>query len=236
MSVAVTRARAQTSELAGRLRALGAEVVEAPSIRIVPRADPLPPLEAFDLMCLTSANGVELLFERLAARGEDARALAGALVAAIGPGTAAALARHGVIADVVPQRFVAEGLVEALASVPVAHALIARAAGARDTLPDALRARGASVEVVSLYETVAEPLDPAVAPAVARADYVTFTSSSTVRFFLESAAPGAGTRIVSIGPITSGTLREHGLEPHVEASEHDIDGVVAAIVADRSGG
>jgi uroporphyrinogen III methyltransferase/synthase len=236
VSVAVTRARAQASELAGRLRALGAEVVEAPSIRIVPRADPLPPLAGFDLVCLTSANGVELLFERLAARGEDARALAGARVAAIGPGTAAALARHGVIADVVPQRFVAEGLVEALASVPVARALIARAQGARDTLPDALTARGASVEVVSLYETVAEPLDPSVARAVARADYVTFTSSSTVRFFLESASPVAATRIVSIGPVTSATLREHGLEPHVEASEHDIDGVVAAIVADRTGG
>ena len=100
-------------------------------------------------------------------------------------------------------------------------------------LPAALRARGAAVEVVSLYETHAEPLDPALAPALARADYLTFTSSSTVRFFLASATPAAATRIVSIGPVTSATLREHGLEPHVEAARHDIDGVVAAIVADH---
>jgi uroporphyrinogen III methyltransferase / synthase len=234
--VAVTRARAQASQLADRLRRLGAEVLETPAIRIVPTAVPLPPLEGFDLVCLTSPNGVELLFERLAARGEDARALAGARVAAIGPGTARALRAHGVIADIVPERFVAEGLVEALAGVQVGRALIARAAEARDVLPAALRARGASVEIVALYETRAEPVAAGVLPALQAADYVTFTSSSTVRSLLASAAPGAGTRIVSIGPVTSATLREHGLEPHVEADRHDIDGVVEAIVADRTRG
>ena len=101
-----------------------------------------------------------MLFDRLAAAGRDARALAGARVAAIGPGTAGALREHGVIADVVPERFVAEGLVEALADVPVRRALVARAAEARDVLPDALRERGAEVDVVALYETVAEPLRP----------------------------------------------------------------------------
>ena len=89
------------------------------------------------------------------------------MVAAIGPGTARALRERGVIADVVPERFVAEGLVDALAGVEFSRVLIARAAQARDVLPDALRERGASVEVVSLYETVAEPLDPAVVPAIA---------------------------------------------------------------------
>jgi uroporphyrinogen III methyltransferase/synthase len=232
-SVVVTRARAQASELAARLRALGAVVVETPAIRIVPTSEELPPLERFDLVCLTSANGVELLFERLAARGEDARALAGASVAAIGPGTARALREHGVIADVVPERFVAEGLVEALAGVAVSRALIARASGARDVLPQALRERGAEVEVVDLYGTVAEPIDAALAPTVASADYITFTSSSTVRFFLESAAVGPHTRIVSIGPVTSSTLREHGLTVHVEAARHDIDGLVEALEADR---
>ena len=172
-TVAVTRARAQLSELAGRLRRLGAEVLEAPSIRIVPTAAELPAIDGFDLVCLTSPNGVALLFERLAGRGEDARALAGCVVAAIGPGTARALREHGVIADVVPERFVAEGLVDALAGVEVERALIARAAGARDVLPDALRARGAEVVIVEIYETHAEPVDAALAPALAAADYIT---------------------------------------------------------------
>jgi uroporphyrinogen III methyltransferase/synthase len=233
VTVVVTRARAQASELAARLRTLGARALETPAIRISATSDPLPALAGFDLICLTSANGVQHLFERLAARGEDARALAGARVAAIGPGTARALREHGVIADIVPERFVAEGLIEALAAIPVSRVLIARAAGARDVLPDALAARGAEVEVVSLYETLAEPIDPALAPELARADYLTFTSSSTVRFFLASAQPGADTRIASIGPVTSATLREHGLTPHVEATRHDIDGLLDAIVADR---
>jgi uroporphyrinogen III methyltransferase/synthase len=232
-SVVVTRARAQASELAARLRALGAAVIEAPAIRIVATDDPLPALERFDLVCLTSANAVELLFERLAARGEDARSLAGAQVAAIGPGTARALRERGVIADVVPERFVAEGLIDALAGVDFSRVLVARAAQARDALPDALRERGASVEIVSLYETLIEPLEPALLPAIAAADYLTFTSSSTVRHFLACAQPGPRTRIVSIGPLTSATLVEHALPVDVEARRHDIDGLVEAILADR---
>ena len=233
LTVAVTRARAQASGLAGRLRALGASVLETPSIRITALDAVLPALDGFDLICLTSPNGVAALFALMEGRGEDARALAGARVAAIGPGTARALREHGVIADIVPEVFVAEGLVSALENVPVGRALIARAAGARDALPDALRARGADVEVLSLYETVAEPLDPALAAPLQGADYLTFTSSSTVRFFLEGATPGPHTRIVSIGPVTSATLREHAIEPHVEATRHDIDGVIEAILADR---
>ena len=238
VSVAVTRARAQASGLAARLRSLGASVVEAPAIRIVPLEGPPPEVSGYDLVCLTSPNGVRLLFERLAARGLDARALSGARVAAIGPGTARALSEHGVIADVVPERFVAEGLVEALADVPVSRALVARAAEARDVLVDALRARGAEVDVLALYETVAEPLGESQAQAVRAADYVTFTSSSTVRFLLESlggaAAAGLRGRLVSIGPVTSATLREHGLGVDVEAERHDIDGLVDALIKDAT--
>ena len=236
LTVAVTRARAQTSELASRLRALGAAVVEAPAIRIARIDGPAPDFGGYDLLCLTSPNGVRVLFERLVRAGRDARALAGIQVAAIGPGTAAALAEHGVTADVVPDRFVAEGLVEALADVPVNRALIARAAQARDVLSDALRARGAEVDVLALYETVAEPLSAEQLVAVADADYLTFTSSSTVSFFL--AATGdlatARARRVSIGPVTSAALREHGLEPDVEAGQHDIDGLIAALVRDAT--
>ena len=233
-AVAVTRARAQSSGLARRLRELGAEVIEAPAIRIVPIDGPAPEIERYDLVCLTSPNGVKLLFERLASCGRDARALAGARVAAIGPGTALALKDHGVIADVVPQQFVAEALVKALAAVPVKRALVARAAGARDVLPEALRERGASVDVLELYETVAEPLSEQELAAVQRADYVTFTSSSTVRFFLQAASGqlAEAMRIISIGPVTSATLREHGLEPNAEAPRHDIAGLVEALLDD----
>ncbi len=217
-------------------------------IRIQPLADggtglQPPPLDLspYDLICLTSPNGVAQLFERLAQSDRhptDARALAGARVAAIGPGTARALAEHGITADIVPKRYVAESLVEALAELPIHHALVARAREARDVLPDALRARGAEVDVLELYETVAEPLSPPALAAARGADYITFTSSSTVRFFLEAAGGSANlspaTRIVSIGPVTSATLREHDLEPDVEAADHDIDGLVAALLADAA--
>jgi uroporphyrinogen III methyltransferase/synthase len=233
--VAVTRARAQASALAARLRELGAEVVEAPAIRTVALEGPAPDLREYDLVCLTSPNGVRELFSRLAAAGLDARVLHGVRVAAIGPGTARALREHGIVADVVPERFVAEGLVEALEGVPVRRALVARAREAREVLPDALRARGADVDVLALYETVAEK-PPARDLARARAaDYVTFTSSSTVRFFLEAVGDvGAEQRLVSIGPVTSEALRAHGLVPHVEATRHDIDGLVEALVADAA--
>ncbi|HWJ51223.1 MAG TPA: uroporphyrinogen-III C-methyltransferase [Solirubrobacteraceae bacterium] len=237
-TVAVTRARAQASGLARRLEALGANVVQTPAIRVRPLDGPPLDPSPYDLICLTSPNGVHALFDRLAESGLDARSLAGATVAAIGPGTARALAEHGIAADVVPERFVAEALVEALVDTPVELALVARAREARDVLPDALRARGAEVDVLALYETVAEPLTPAALQAAREADYVTFTSSSTVRFFLQAAGGDAGfspaTRIVSIGPVTSETLREHGLQPDVEAERHDIDGMIAALLMDTT--
>jgi uroporphyrinogen III methyltransferase/synthase len=239
-TVAVTRARAQASGLARRLGELGATVIQAPSIRIQPIEGPAPDLSPYDLICLTSPNGVEVLFERLmngAHPPRDARSLAGARVAAIGPSTARALAEHGLLADIVSERFVAEALVEALADTPVKHALVARAKEARDVLPDALRARGAQVDVLDLYETLAEPLSPRALAAAREADYITFTSSSTVRFFLDAAGDrglSPATRIVSIGPVTSATLREHGLEPHIEANDHDIDGLIQALLADAA--
>jgi len=235
-SVAVTRARAQVSGLAARLRGLGAEVIEAPAIRIVPLEGPAPDPSRYDLVCLTSPNGVAALFERMRAAGLDARSLHGMTVAAIGPGTAAALAEHGVSADVVPESFTAEGLVEALAGHAYTRALVARAAQARDVLPDALRERGTEVDVLDLYETVSEPLSADQLQAVAGADYVTFTSSSTVRYFLAAAGAGGvgAARVLSIGPVTSSTLREHGIEPAIEAQRSDIEGVIEALLADAA--
>ncbi|HTW43329.1 MAG TPA: uroporphyrinogen-III C-methyltransferase [Solirubrobacteraceae bacterium] len=242
LTVAVTRARAQASALAGRLEALGASVVQAPVIRTQTILDPAHPTidpSPYDLICLTSANGVRALFARLhdgVHPPGDARALAGTRMAAIGAGTARALAERGIVADVIPERAVAESLVEALSGVTVERALVATARDAREALPQALRARGAEVDVLALYETVAEPLPAERLEAVRTADYVTFTSSSTVRFLLAAAGGdarlSAGTRIVSIGPVTSETLCEHGLSPDVKAERHDVDGMVEALLAD----
>jgi uroporphyrinogen III methyltransferase/synthase len=241
-SVVVTRARAQASGLARTLRLLGAEVVELPAIRIEPRIEgdevrrAVAEIEAYSLVCLTSPNGVRLLFEALAAAGRDARALAGATVAAIGPGTAAALSEHGIRADVVPGRFVAEALLEELDAVEVEgrRVLVARAAEARDVLPDGLRERGAEVDEVALYETVREEPAPEALAAAAEADYVTFTSSSTVRNLAEALGgrfPNRA-RVISIGPVTSAAAREAGISVDAEAERHDIDGLVAALLAD----
>ncbi len=255
--IVVTRARAQASGLAAILRDLGAEVVELPAIRIESRIDSeevrqaIAAIGEYSLICVTSPNGAHLLFDALAGGGAaaepdateltaglDARALAGATVAAIGPGTRRALAKHGIAADVVPERFVAEALVEALAGVEVEgkRVLVARAAEAREVLPDALRELGAEVDVVSLYETVREQPDAEAVEAARTADYVTFTSSSTVTNL--TAALGdrfpAGARIVSIGPVTSDTARAAGLSVDVEADQHDVDGLLAALLEDAA--
>jgi uroporphyrinogen III methyltransferase/synthase len=262
--VVVTRARAQASGLAKRLRGLGAEVVELPAIRIEPLLEgeevqrAAAAIGEYGLICLTSPNGAHLLFEALGAAGLDARALAGPekqqvgqgesgvapkagpAVAAIGPGTARALAAHGITADIVPERFVAESLVEALAEVEVSgkRVLIARAADARDVIPEHLSGRGAEVDVVALYETVREEPSPEAVEAAQSADYVTFTSSSTVRNLTDALGNRfpSDARIVSIGPVTSEAVQGAGLKVDVEAKRHDIEGLVVALLEDATRG
>jgi uroporphyrinogen III methyltransferase/synthase len=258
--VVVTRARAQASGLAKHLRGLGAEVVELPAIRIEPTIESdevkraVAQIGDYALIVLTSPNGVRLLFEAMRAAGFDARALAspekqqggetgsgvgtktGTTVAAIGPGTARALAKCGITADIVPERFVAESLVEALAEVDVAgkRVLVARAADARDVIPEHLEGRGAEVDVVALYETVREEPGAEAIEAAQNADYVTFTSSSTVRNLTDALGerfPKAA-RVVSIGPVTSEAVVDAGLKVDIEAERHDIEGLVAALLAD----
>jgi len=126
--------------------------------------------------------------------------------------------------------------VEALRDVPVRRALIARGAEGRDVLPDALHERGAEVDVLALYETVAEPLDEPARAAAAGADYLLFTSASSVRFFTRAASREAlsGPRLASIGPATSAELREHGAEPDIEADPHTPDGLVEALLRDAA--
>src|SRR4051794_15026174 len=218
----------------------------------------------YALIVLTSPNGVRLLFEAIRNAGLDARALsrpekqqvgevesgatanantmsvpfnAGTTVAAIGPGTAQALSRCGISADIVPERFVAESLVESLAAVDVAgkRVLVARATDARDVIPEHLEGRGAEVDVVALYETVREEPSAEAVEAAQAADYVTFTSSSTVRNLTEALGErfSKGARIVSIGPVTSEAVVGAGLRVDVEAERHDIDGLVEALLKDR---
>ncbi len=244
--VVVTRARAQASSLSARLRALGADVVELPAIRIEPVSGQDERIasafdrfleDTYDLICFTSANGVECFFELLEEANMDARDLAGTEIAVIGPGTARALAAHGIKADYIPERFVAEGLLEELESVNFdgKGVLVARAEEARELLPETLRDRNAAVvDVMPLYRTVAEAPDPAALEAAASADYITFTSASTVNRLLEVMPDGlpAGAKLVSIGPITSDAAREAGLEVAIEATRHDIDGLLEALIAD----
>jgi len=238
--IAVTRARAQAGTMSARLESHGAEVIEVPAIR-TEAINPDSPLDpsSYSLLCVTSTNSVPLLFKRMDAAGLDARALAGVTVAAIGPGTARALAEFAIKADVVPERSVAEALVEALSERQFESALIVRAEQARDVLPQALEDKGCKVTVESLYKTVTEELTEAELAAVSEADIVTFTSASTVRN-LVSALGGIevladpNRRLASIGPITSAELRAHGLEPTFEATQHDVDGLIDAILKDQS--
>jgi len=236
-SVVVTRAREQASELRSRLEALGAEVLELPTIAIEPLSFELPSLGRYAWLVLTSANGVAALFDRgLTPAGLDARALAGVRVAAIGPGTARELAARGVRADLVPERFVAEALLEAFPA-PGANGeriLLARAEQARDVLPAGLEERGYAVDVLAVYRTVRTAPDLAALARVrdGHVDAVTFTSSSTVEGFCEAVGdlPSPQPFVASIGPITSKTARDRGLRVDAEATEHTIDGLVATLL------
>ncbi len=235
--VVVTRARAQASALAGRLRELGADVIETPTIAIAGPADggaalgaALARVASYDWLVLTSPNGVARTFDLV----PDARALAGVSVAAVGTGTAEALAERRIVADLVPPRFVAEGLLDVFPAPPAAggRVLLAVAAGARPVLPDRLRAAGWEVDVVTAYRTVPVVPDAHALARVAEADAVTFTSSSTVTNFCDAIGDARVPPVVaSIGPVTSATALERGLTVSAEADPHTIDGLVAAVVA-----
>lgn len=238
--IVVTRAREQASSLVERLRLLGAAVLELPVIAIVDPPDGGEGLRAaarrisdYDWVVLTSANGARRLLSAL----PDGRLLAGVRVAAIGPGTAEALAERWIRADLVPDEFVAESLLEAFPPAPRSAAgsggrvLLARAAVARDVLPDGLRQSGWLVDVVDAYQTVAGSPTEEQRAEVAAADAITFTSSSTVERFLEVAGSAATPPFVAcIGPVTAATARAHGMTVDVVADVHTIDGLIDALV------
>lgn len=234
--VVVTRARDQSSSLVEELRRLGAEAIELPSIVIGDPDDGGVALRSaaasvadYDWVVFTSVNGVERFLPLV----RDSRSFGSASVAAIGPGTADALARWHLKADLVPERFVAESLLEAFPPPPVTEGrvLLPRAAVARDVLPVGLRAAGWQVDVVDAYRTrLATPSAEALAAAHS-ADVVTFTSSSTVTNYLEVAGLDAvPSRVACIGPVTAATAREHGLTVDIEAEVHTIPGLLDALV------
>jgi uroporphyrinogen III methyltransferase/synthase len=232
--IVVTRAREQASDLVGRLELLGAEALELPAIRIGDPADAGAALRAaaarigdYDWVVFTSVNTVDRVFPLL----RDARALGTARVAAIGPGTADRLASFNVVSDLLPDRFVAESLLAAFPAGP-GRVLLPRAAVARDVLPDGLRAKGWEVDVVEAYRTEREVPRPETLEAAAAADAITFTSSSTVRNYLEVAGGDRIPTVVAcIGPVTADTARAAGLRVDVEAEVHTIEGLIDALVA-----
>jgi len=235
--VIVTRPAAQAGELAAALHDVGAEAVVRPAIAVGDPADGGAALRAaagrlgtYDWVVLTSANGASRLLDVV----PDARAFGGAGVAAIGPGTAAALAAGRIVADLVPERYVAEALLDALPPPPPGggRVLLARAAVARDVLPAGLRAAGWDVDVVEAYRTGPAPLGPDDAAAAEDADAITFTSSSTVDAWVGGLGAGAVPPVVAcIGPVTAATARGHGLRVDVEAPVHTVPGLVDALTA-----
>ena len=247
-TVVVTRPRGQAGGLVALLEKAGARVLSCPVVEIVPLGltDELRAaigrLDTYGTVVFTSVNGVSIFCERLADCGLAPQALAARELVAIGPATAHALEERGIAPSVVPEEYVAEGVVAALDArarrLAGVRVLLPRARGARSLLPDALRERGAEVDVVTLYDTVPAAALPCPVADVEAADYVTFTSSSTARCFVtlmgagELAARLVATRLASIGPVTSATLRELGLTVGVEAGVYSAAGLASAIAAD----
>jgi uroporphyrinogen-III synthase len=268
LRVLVGRARHQASALSAGLRNLGAEVIEIPFIEIrkpvsyQPLDSALQHLENYDWMILTSVNGVEALWERSKRLKLGKKQFKHLQIAAIGPATSKAIRKSGLNVDVVPDEYVAESVVKSLKNkVKGKRVLLARAKVARDVIPRELRKLGAEVDVVEAYETIipkssrlrlqAVLKDPKRRPTV-----ITFTSSSTVKNFVELLGKGAGhggprprkpvpstfagIQFASIGPITSFTLRELGLPVNVEAKDYSIPGLITAVAslvkASRNGG
>ena len=240
--IVVTRAKDQADSMSASLRQLGADVVELPTIEIQDAADyraldaAIARLGEYQWLIFTSVNGVKYFLDRLDAGSSDLRAIRGKLCA-IGPATRDALEQFHLKVDVVAEQYVAEGLLRALEGFELRRAkvLIARAAVARDVLPDELRRRGAMVDVVEAYRTSAPANLAASARAAleAKPDWIAFTSSSTASNLIEACGVGSlnGVKIASIGPVTSSTLRDAGVEVTVEASPHTVPALVEAILA-----
>jgi len=242
--IVVTRATQQALALTERLRELGADVVEMPATQIArldlaPLRSAIAGLSRYQWLMLTSQNAVSIFWEQLLGEGKDARALAGLKVAAVGPATAGALLEHGVTVDVIPKRFVAEGLLEMMRDrddVSGKRVLYVTAEGARDVLPQGLREMGAHLDVIEAYRSIpdgegAERLARTIESG--KLDLATFTSGSAVRGYVDAIGEDLAKHVpaVSMGPQTSEALREAGIEVKAEAKESTLDGLVSAVLS-----
>ena len=249
LRIVVTRALGQAGQLTRRLREHGAEVLEAPTIRIEPPTrredfvDALLALNSYDWLVFTSPNGAAKFFEFFFKHFHDLRDLGGARIAALGPATAAKLKEFHLQVDLMPEQAMAAGIAEAFArfqSIENLKICLLRAEVANRELPEALEALGAIVDDIACYRTVPETEDPSgVAARLAQegADWLTFTSGSTAeQFHARFDLPALlgrfpRMRVASIGPETSKTLASLGLKPAIEAAEHTIDGLIEALLA-----
>ena len=254
--IAVTRSREQASELVAQLEEAGAECLEYPTIHVEPLEsyssldEELERIGEYHWIVFTSLNGVRYFFERLFAKGMDARHLKGPSIAVVGKSTASLLRGYGLRADLLPKEFTAEGLAEALLDTGVGgrNILIVRAKVGREILPETLRGAGAQVMVAPVYQNMPPPgaRDALVADLEAgRIDAITFTSSSTVKNFVDLVGAASHeelakllhrVRIAAIGPITGKTITDHGLTVDIQPEQYTIEALVAAVAAYFSGG
>jgi uroporphyrinogen-III synthase len=243
--IVVTRARKQAGQLSAELVKLGAEAIEIPAIEIVPpisfgRIDTaLRNTRQFEWLIVTSANGARAIRDRIGMLKLEISSFAHLKIAAVGTTTARVLGEAGLVASVTPKEYVAESLIDALDETKNRRVLIVRAAIARDVIPDALKERGAHVQVVEAYRTVVPQSSVEKITGLFEGeppDAATFTSSSTVTNFFHLLRETGyerrpkGMMAISIGPVTSQTLRDHEWEPAAEADPHDVGGLVAATV------
>ncbi|HMI42883.1 MAG TPA: uroporphyrinogen-III C-methyltransferase [Gemmatimonadaceae bacterium] len=241
--IVVTRATQQAPILSEKLRELGADAIEMPATQIArldlgPLRNSIDRIADYDWLIFTSQNAVAIFWEQLLGRGKDSRALAGLKIAAVGPATAGALLEHGITVDVIPQRFVAEGLLEMLGErddVSGSKVLYITAEGARDVLPAGLREMGAELAIIEAYRTIPDGEGAATlarAIEAGKVDLATFTSASAVRGYIDAVGEDLALKVpaASIGPQTSDALREAGIEVEAEAEESTIDGLVSAVL------
>ena len=252
--VVITRAREQASSLVRLLEEEGACCLEFPTIDIRPLPDSGPirqairDLAGYSWVVFTSVNGVEYFWSQIASMGLDSRIFGGIKVAAIGPATAESLKQRGIRPDLLPEKYVAESVVQGMLELGVRgeKVLLPRAETAREVLPESLRQAGASVDILPVYRTElsgGSPDEVAASLADGQVDYITFTSSSTVENFFQRIQPdelsklGTGRpRLACIGPITSETLASFGFQADLVASEYTIPGLVEALIQDAHKG